>query len=72
VAVKEVDDGTWIVTFMHYELGYIDWSRRRFNPSTTRSARGCYPCLGATCYLCLEVGPRLCWRPQGDWTLFPP
>jgi hypothetical protein len=35
-------------SFMHYDVGYFTstWSRRPCNPSTTRSARGCHPCLG--------------------------
>jgi hypothetical protein len=49
VGIKEVDEGTWIVSFMHYDLGYIDWSKRPCNPWTTRSARGCH--------LCLRYGP---------------
>ena len=24
VGIKEVDDGIWLVTFMNYDLGYID------------------------------------------------
>ncbi len=24
LGIKEVDDGIWIVSFMHYDLGYID------------------------------------------------
>jgi hypothetical protein len=45
VGIKEVDEGIWIVSFMHYDLDYIDLEQRPFSPSTTRSARGCYPCL---------------------------
>ena len=45
VGIKEVDDGIWIVSFMRYDLGYIDLEQRTLQPSTTRSARGCYPCL---------------------------
>jgi transposase InsO family protein len=28
VGLKEVDDGIWLVTFMHYDLGYIDLEQR--------------------------------------------
>jgi hypothetical protein len=24
LGIKEVDDGIWIVSFMHYDLGFID------------------------------------------------
>jgi len=45
LGIKEVDDGIWLVGFMHYDLGYFDLDRKPCNPSTTRSARGCHPCL---------------------------
>ena len=38
---KEIDDGTWIVSLMHYDPGYIDLEQKTLHPSTTRSARGC-------------------------------
>ena len=47
----EVDDSIRRVSFMHDDLGYVmiwdtsTWSRKPCNPSTTRSARGCHPCL---------------------------
>ena len=28
VGIKEVDDGIWIVSFMHYDLGYIDLEQK--------------------------------------------
>lgn len=28
LGIKEVDDGIWLVTFMHYDLGYIDLEQR--------------------------------------------
>jgi transposase InsO family protein len=45
LGIKEVDEGIWIVSFMSYDLVSSTWSRRPCNPSTTRSARGCHPCL---------------------------
>jgi hypothetical protein len=32
VGIKEVDDGIWIVTFMHYDLGYIDLEQKILQP----------------------------------------
>ncbi len=32
VGVKEVDDGIWLVSFMHYDLGYIDLEERTLQP----------------------------------------
>jgi hypothetical protein len=41
----QVDEGIWIVSFMHYDLGYVDLEQKTLQPWTTRSARGCYLCL---------------------------
>jgi len=30
--IKEVDEGVWIVSFMHYDLGYIDLERKTLQP----------------------------------------
>ena len=46
LGIKEVDDGIWLVSFMHYDLDTSTWSRKPCNPSTTRLARGCHLCLG--------------------------
>ena len=32
LGVKEVDDGIWLVTFMTYELGYIDLEQKTLQP----------------------------------------
>lgn len=32
VGLKEVDDGIWLVTFMHYDLGYIDLEQKTLQP----------------------------------------
>ena len=45
LGTKEVDDGIWLISFMSYDLGYIDLEQRTLRQSTTRSARGCNPCL---------------------------
>ncbi len=38
--IKEVDDGIWLVSFMRYDLGYIDLEQRTLqtinNPFGTR------------------------------------
>ena len=28
LGIKEVDDGIWLVSFMHYDLGYIDLEQK--------------------------------------------
>ena len=32
VGIKEVDEGTWIVSFMHYDPGYIDLEQKTLQP----------------------------------------
>jgi hypothetical protein len=32
VGVKEVDDGIWLVSFMDYDLGYVDLEERTLSP----------------------------------------
>ena len=32
VGLKEVDDGIWLVSFMHYDLGYVDLEQRTLQP----------------------------------------
>ena len=32
VGIKEVDDGIWLVSFMHYDLGYIDLEQKTLQP----------------------------------------
>ena len=29
---KEVDDGIWLVSFMHYDLGYFDLEQKALQP----------------------------------------
>ena len=40
LGIKEVDEGIWLVSFMHYDLGYIDLEQRTLqtidNPFGTR------------------------------------
>jgi hypothetical protein len=32
LGIKEVDDGIWLVSFMHYDLGYIDLEQKTLQP----------------------------------------
>ena len=32
VGIKEIDDAVWLVSFMHYDLGYIDLEQRTLQP----------------------------------------
>jgi len=58
----EVDDGIRLVSFLNYDLGYIDLEQRPCRPSTTRSARGCVTLvLGTNCYVS-GAYPKCIWR----------
>jgi hypothetical protein len=46
VGIKEVDDAIWLVSFMDYDLGYIDLEQRTLQPLDNPFwPRGCYLCL---------------------------
>jgi len=32
LGIKEVDDGIWLVSFEHYDLGYIDLEQKTLQP----------------------------------------
>jgi hypothetical protein len=32
LGVKEVDDGFWLASFMHYDLGYFDLEQKTLQP----------------------------------------
>jgi hypothetical protein len=38
LGIKEVDDGIWLVSFMHYDLGYFETLQPLDNPFGTRSS----------------------------------
>jgi hypothetical protein len=61
LGIKEIDDGIWIVSFMQYDLGYIDLEQRTLQPLDNPSARGCHPCLR---YVALPMSPV---RTQTGW-----
>ena len=56
VGVKEVDDGIWIVSFMHYDLGYIDLEHKTLQPLDNRPKVVTYV-LGTARHPCVRNGP---------------
>ena len=32
LGIKEVDEGIWLVSFMHYDLGYFDLEQKTLQP----------------------------------------
>ena len=46
LGIKEVDEGIWLVSFMQYDLGYIDLEQKTLQTiDNPHRARGCHPCL---------------------------
>src|SRR3546814_11784944 len=43
LGIKEVDDGIWLVSFMHYDLGYIDLEQRTLQPLANPFGSGVSP-----------------------------
>src|SRR3954471_2890921 len=57
LGIREVDEGKFgssALCIMIWDTS--TWSRKPCNPSTTRSARGCHPCLGTSGYVCVRAG----------------
>jgi hypothetical protein len=36
LGIKEVDEGIWLVSFMHYDLGYFDLEQKTLRPLDNR------------------------------------
>jgi putative transposase len=49
VGVREVSERVWLVTVMHYDLGYFDDETYRLEPIENP--------FGPPCYLCLRNNP---------------
>ena len=43
LGIKEVDQGIWLVSFMHYDLGYIDLEQRTLQPTDSPFGPGVSP-----------------------------
>ena len=63
VGIKEVDEGIWLVSFMDYDLGYIDLEEKLCSPWKTPSGQKCTYVLGTICYLSVRAGQARVWRP---------
>jgi hypothetical protein len=60
--IKEVNEGIWLVSFMHYDLGYFDLEQKTLQPldQPVRHEVVIYV-LGTLCYFGLDGRARL-WR----------
>jgi transposase InsO family protein len=43
LGIKEVDEGIWLVSFMHYDLGYIDLEQKTLQPTDNPFGLGVSP-----------------------------
>ena len=43
LSIKEVDDGIWIVSFMHYDLDFIDLEQKTLQPLDNPFGTGLSP-----------------------------
>ena len=67
LGIKEVDDGIWLVSFMHYDLGYIDLEEKTLQPlNNPFGPRVVTYVLGTFCYLCLRARHFVEWRARRD------
>ncbi len=57
VGVKEVDHGIWLVSFMEYDLGYIDLEEKTLQPlENPFGPKSVTYVSGTFCYLCPRNG----------------
>ena len=61
VGVRQVSERIWLVTFMHYDLGYFDDETCRLEPIENPFGPGCYPCLRN------ELSPMCPERTTASW-----
>jgi hypothetical protein len=54
LGIKEVDDGIWLVSFMHYDLGYFDLEQA--TPRQPVRHEVVTHVSGTICYLCVRAG----------------
>ena len=60
VGVRQVGERIWLVTFMHYDLGYFDDETCRLEPIANPFAPTVLPMspAGIRCYPCLRNEPN--------------
>jgi hypothetical protein len=56
--IKEVDDGIWLASFMHYDLGYFDLEQKTPQPLDNPFGTSCHRCLR---YVLLPMCPGWTW-----------
>ena len=62
VGVTQVGERIWLVTFMHYDLGYFDDETCRLEPIENPFGPKVLPMsLGMNCHPCVRNGPLKSW-----------
>jgi hypothetical protein len=56
LGIKEVDEDIWLVSFMHYDLGYFDLEQKTLQPLDNPFGTRLSPILGTFRYLCVRAG----------------
>ena len=55
MGIKEVDDGIWLVSFMDYDLGYIDLEEKTLQPLKPFWPEGVSYVYGTFCKGCIRI-----------------
>jgi hypothetical protein len=67
VGIKEVEEGIWLVSFMEYDLGYIDLEEKTLRPLDNPFwPKSVTYVSGTDCHLCVRAGPQRKWRRGWD------
>ena len=67
VGVRQVDDHIWLVTLMHYDLGYFHDEPCRLKPiDIPFRGQGVTHVSGMNCPPCVRNGPWEKWRRRPD------
>jgi hypothetical protein len=66
LGIKEVDDGIWLASFMHYDLGYFDLEQKTLQPLEPVRHAVVTHVLGTGCYLCVRAGHDFSWCRKRD------
>ena len=72
LGIKEIDEGIWLVSFMHYDLGYFDLEQKTSQPLDNPFGPRMSPMsvvthvLGTFRYLCVRAGHLEIWSGRRD------
>src|SRR5215475_14409402 len=69
LGIKEVDEGIWLVSFMHYDLGYFDVEQKTLQPLDNPFGTSVTHVLGTfgTSWTSISTGITAMMIPSGQW-----